>query len=272
MFGKAIIATILGAGVTGGAVYLAANPELLDTKSHQSAPVEADKERAETPAVTPQNAPDTDHDHDHADGAAHDHDDTDMIADSDIPEEGTPIEVVLIDSDSDSDSDAYPGSDEGEPPVLPEARQLTTRTVIDVDTGDSDESIEPARPDAEAAPEAAAISATDEEAAQARRMANADFSRIMKQAERMGSVDLRDQAYLSAVEFALSNDNYAGAVTAMDSLSQPQLRDTARSKIAVKFAQNGKVDAAFRVIDQVEIDDLRDFMRLQVIEAITRKQ
>jgi len=93
----------------------------------------------------------------------------------------------------------------------------------------------------------------------------------MIQAERMASVDLRDQAYLSAVEFALSNENFTGADEAMESLSQPQLRDTARSKIAVKYAKSGKTDAAFRIIDQVEIDDLRDFMRLQVIEAVARK-
>ncbi len=260
MFGKAIIATILGAGVTGGAVYLAANPQLLDTDSAnnpQAVQAPETQEQAAVEAPLHQDHEGHSDDHDHDDDRDHDPDRDNAL---DMPD-GKPIEVVLID----------PVETSEEAPVLPEAKQLTTRTVIEPENDDDAAPVEQARVEAEPEAERADLPAKDEEAVQARRMANADFSRIITQAERMASVDLRDQAYLSAVEFALSYENFTGADEAMQSLSQPQLRDTARSKIAVKYAKSGKTDAAFRIIDRVEIDDLRDFMRLQVIEAVARK-
>lgn len=227
MLGKAIIATILGAGVTGGAVYIAAHPEVLEPAAKREAPAAPTKTQvpagddtkvAEVPSST-----------------------DDVVADR---EDGTPVEVILIDPQ------------ETETPVLPEAKQLTERTVIaqDVETPELAQTETAQTVDADV---------------KARRAASANLRRIMTQAGRMASPDLRDQAYLSAVEYALDNSNYTGANKALDQLSQPQLRDTARSKIAVKYAQEGRSDKAFDVIDAVEIDDLRDFMRLQVIEAIT---
>jgi hypothetical protein len=58
---------------------------------------------------------------------------------------------------------------------------------------------------------------------------------------------------------------------ALEALDQPELRDTARSKMAVKYARLGQRDDAFALIEEVEIDALRDFMRLQVIEALVVK-
>ncbi len=235
MFGKAIIATVLGAVVTGGAVYVAANPELLEAKSQATTPdIPADDN---VTGAEPQ---------------------TTVI--KNLPASDTTPQVITPDVIEDEQPFA---------PVLPEAKQLTERTVVTPPKVDIE--IEAARLEAaERVENARVLAAADQQ--QARRTAASNLRRIMAQAERIGSIDLQDQAYLSAVEFALTNDDFRGAGSAMEALSQPQLRDTARSKIAVKYARTGKTDAAFKVIDQVEIDDLRDFMRLQVIEAVARRE
>lgn len=265
MFGKAIIATLLGAGVTGGAVYLAANPELLDANAGAPAVVSNDvntetvtTEDAEAPQVIQDSTRHSDHD----DANAHEHESAQIMHTADNAEEDMPEDVVAT----------VPETIADHLPVLPEAKQLTTRTEINPVDSNAENILDETYHEATDKADVAVQTTNDEDTAVSRSIAQTDFSRIIEQADRMASVDLRDQAYLSATEFALSNDNYAGADEAMANLSQPQLRDTARSKIAVKYAQSGETEAAFQVIDQVEIDDLRDFMRLQVIEAITRKQ
>jgi len=124
MFGKAIIATILGAGVTGGAVYLAANPQLLDTNpadTPQAVQAPETQEQAAVEAPLYQDHEGHSDDYDHSDDHDHDHEhDADRDNAQDRPD-GEPIEVVLID----------PVETSEETPVLPEAKQLTTRTVIE---------------------------------------------------------------------------------------------------------------------------------------------
>jgi len=47
---------------------------------------------------------------------------------------------------------------------------------------------------------------------------------------------------------------------------------TAKSRMAVSFAQKGMSGMAFKLIDSVDEVELRDFMRLQVIEAMIAPQ
>ena len=94
------------------------------------------------------------------------------------------------------------------------------------------------------------------------------LSVVMEQSDLLTQPDLRDRAYLGVVEYALSVDDYNSAQNAVGKIAQAELRDTARSLIALEFARNGMSDAAFQTIDEVEVDELRDVMRLQVIESM----
>ena len=91
---------------------------------------------------------------------------------------------------------------------------------------------------------------------------------LMLQAEKINTVEIKDQAYLDVVSFSVSQRQYKFADGAMLKISQTELRDTARSQIAIALAMDNRAVEAFDVIDTVEIDALRDVMRLQVIEAL----
>ena len=91
---------------------------------------------------------------------------------------------------------------------------------------------------------------------------------LMVQAEKINTVEIKDQAYLDVVSFSVSQRQYRFADAAMLKISQTELRDTARSQIVIALAMDGRAVEAFDIIDTVEIDALRDVMRLQVIEAL----
>ncbi len=91
---------------------------------------------------------------------------------------------------------------------------------------------------------------------------------LMQQAEKISTVEIKDQAYLDIVNFSVSQRQFKFADAAMLEIDQTELRDTARSQIAIGLALEGRADEAFEVIDAVEIGTLRDVMRLQVIEAL----
>lgn len=91
---------------------------------------------------------------------------------------------------------------------------------------------------------------------------------LMAQAEKISTPEIKDQAYLDIVNFSVSQGQFKFADAAMQKINQTELRDTARSQIAIGLALGGRADDAFEVIDAVEIDTLRDVMRLQVIEAL----
>jgi hypothetical protein len=91
---------------------------------------------------------------------------------------------------------------------------------------------------------------------------------LMLQAEKIDTIEIKDQAYLNVVSFSVNQRQYNFADATLQKISQPELRDTARSQIAIALAMDGRAVEAFDVIDTVEIDALRDVMRLQVIEAV----
>lgn len=95
---------------------------------------------------------------------------------------------------------------------------------------------------------------------------------VSEQAKQIAQPDLRDRAYLDIVDFAVSQDLYTAAQSAMENIAQIELRDTARARIAVAYAQAGDTQSAFALIDSVEVDELRDILRLQVIEAVIRPE
>lgn len=91
---------------------------------------------------------------------------------------------------------------------------------------------------------------------------------VFEQAENISQPDLRDRAYLDLVDYATSKGMFEEAERAALKIKQIELRDTARSRIAMGLARFGKSEQAFSLIEDVEIDELRDVMRLQVIEAL----
>lgn len=91
---------------------------------------------------------------------------------------------------------------------------------------------------------------------------------VFEQAEIIMQPDLRDRAYLDLVDYATSKGMFGEAKKAAMKIQQIELRDTARSRIAMGLARFGKSDDAFALIEEVEIDELRDVMRVQVIEAL----
>ncbi|PHR93348.1 MAG: hypothetical protein COA69_05270 [Robiginitomaculum sp.] len=95
---------------------------------------------------------------------------------------------------------------------------------------------------------------------------------LLEQAQRINSPELQDQAYIDIVNYALDHQVFDAAGTAMKNIRQIELRDTARGQMAVSMVRAGKTAQAFEIIDQVEIDGLRDVLRLQAIEAIVLPQ
>lgn len=91
---------------------------------------------------------------------------------------------------------------------------------------------------------------------------------VFEQAENISQPDLRDRAYLDLADYATGKGLFKDAEKAALKIQQVELRDTARSRIAMGLARYGKSDEAFSLIEDVEIDELRDVMRLQVIEAL----
>lgn len=220
MLGKAILVTILGALVTGGAVYIAQNPDVLDPlKVDRTAAAPAQSVKIDT-AVDPRDEMPMD---EGASNAPASNDDETTIQAADKNQTNTRSATDVIRS-----------------VIRPPSRVKGSNKSDDVETDDVD---------------------IDE---------NSDLliDEVMAQAEQIKSPDLRDQAYLDIVDYAVKNQNFGAALVAMETLRQPQLRDTARSKIAVQYAKFGQTEKAFDLIEEVEIEELRDFMRLQVIEAL----
>lgn len=91
---------------------------------------------------------------------------------------------------------------------------------------------------------------------------------VMTQAEKIEMPELRDRAYLDLVSFALEHCAYDTAETAMGKIKQVELRDTARNRMAVAYAKAGETDKAFALLEEIEVEALKDVMRLQVIEAM----
>ncbi len=91
---------------------------------------------------------------------------------------------------------------------------------------------------------------------------------VFKEAENITQPDLRDRAYLDLADYATNKGMFKQAERAALKIKQIELRDTARSRIAMGLARFGHSDDAFALIEQVEVEELRDVMRLQVIEAL----
>lgn len=96
----------------------------------------------------------------------------------------------------------------------------------------------------------------------------ARIAAVNAQAQQISDESMRDQAYMGLIDYASHEGLFSEAEQAIANIKQVEFRDTARSRIANAYAQKGHSDAAFALIDQVEVDELRDVIRLQAIEAL----
>ncbi len=95
------------------------------------------------------------------------------------------------------------------------------------------------------------------------------FGTLMVQASQLEIVDVRDDAYLSILDYALAEDRVQVAEVVLARLSAPPLRDTARQRIGLAHARAGRTQEAFAVLEGLEIPELEDPIRLEIIRAVT---
>lgn len=95
------------------------------------------------------------------------------------------------------------------------------------------------------------------------------FDALLEQAALLDIADARDDAYLNILNFALTEGRYDVAADLVGKLSAPPLRDTARQRIGISHAKAGRTDKAFAVLDDIEINELADPIRLEIIRAVT---
>ena len=112
------------------------------------------------------------------------------------------------------------------------------------------------------------ISAEDIKALKTNKDISGTVKVVMEQAKKIEMPELRDRAYLDLVSYALDHGDYDVAAKALTKIDQVELRDTARNRIAIAHAKSGNAADAFGILADLEVDALRDVMRLQVIEAM----
>lgn len=288
---KWLLATVAGAAITAGAVYVAQHPEVLEAKprsdvSAPSAPktvkttdVKADAdlkiaEQADSKSVI-----------DRLVGKPSG--DDPKAATGDAPRDKKTVKALIEDKKATADSDAAAKADSDASSEVSAAQDDSLAIVkIDTDTLESDapfadELVEGSvRPAASERDESAATEQTPDDLPAAMRWTQGEghgashaqtaplIEQILAQAERIENPDLRDQAYLDLVDFSLSRGKFDVAKAAMTKLAQIELRDNARGRIGEAYARAGDSEAAFAMIDEVEIEDFRDFQRLRVIQAL----
>jgi len=95
-----------------------------------------------------------------------------------------------------------------------------------------------------------------------------NYERVLNEARKLQVTDMRNQALLEVIDYAIDRGDMGQAADIVGELSTPELRDTARSRIGTGLAQRGNADAAFAVLEEIEIDELAAPIRLEIISAL----
>ena len=99
-----------------------------------------------------------------------------------------------------------------------------------------------------------------------------DYDVVIEQADKLLVVDMRDQAYLEILDYAIDRNDMTIAADLLGRLSSPELRDTGRARLGKGLALRGKAEAAFAVLEEIEIDELAAPIRLEIISALMTTQ
>jgi hypothetical protein len=95
-----------------------------------------------------------------------------------------------------------------------------------------------------------------------------DYDRVLAEVEKLLVVDMRNEALLEIVDYAVSRGDMEKAAQIGRNLSSPELRDTARARIGKGLALRGDAESAFAIIEDIEIDELAAPIRLEIIAAL----
>ncbi len=96
--------------------------------------------------------------------------------------------------------------------------------------------------------------------------------RLIAEADKITEPRLRDQAYLSIVDYGLSISDLDGASSVISKIDNSEYRFTAQSNLAVAYAKAGDADGAFAVVSAIEDTQFADIVRMQVIESLSGRE
>jgi len=94
------------------------------------------------------------------------------------------------------------------------------------------------------------------------------YSRLLEQAAEITQDSLREQAYFEIMEDAALASNFAVSDAVVTQIKSQDLAYAALNRLAVIYAQKGYTDKAFEIVDSVDDAELRDFLRLQIIQSV----
>ncbi len=274
---KAIIATALGAAVTAGVVYVAMKPAALDKLPNErpaSAEREAYDDTSETKAkiddliTTPVNVgDDTEIDDDVIDDAAIDDaviDDAvidDAVID-DATDEAKPETKVMVTNEA-----VAPDTNTQD---LPKDMKLNPKpNLVTVEGGDIEAALNE-EPDTQNIAERTDVDITRPARSSEMPLPNPEIpSRLVDEADKITEPRLRDQAYLSIVDYGLGISDFKGAWAVIDKIENTEYRFTAQSNLAIAYARAGNSEAAFDVVGSIQDAEFADIVRMQVIESLS---
>ena len=101
-----------------------------------------------------------------------------------------------------------------------------------------------------------------------KRSQSIDYDLVIKEAQKLLVVDMRNQAFLEIVDYAVDKGDMDQVADLIQYLSTPALRDTARARMGTELARQGNFEAAFSVLSLLEIDELSAPIRLEIITAM----
>ena len=93
------------------------------------------------------------------------------------------------------------------------------------------------------------------------------YAILLSEAKKLEIDDMRDDAYINIIDFANANGDHARSEGLVEMLSTPDLRDIARQRIGVAHAKAGHLEKAFALVDELEVTELADPIRLELIRA-----
>ena len=97
-------------------------------------------------------------------------------------------------------------------------------------------------------------------------------SRLIDEADKITEPRLRDQAYLSIVDYGITISDFDGANAVVGKIENSEYRFTAQSNLAVAYARKGNSDGAFAIVSDIADTQFADIVRMQVIEALSGRE
>ncbi len=95
------------------------------------------------------------------------------------------------------------------------------------------------------------------------------FEIVMDQARQIEMIEARDDAFFRIFDYTLAKQDYDRSRLVIPQLSTEALRDTARQNLGIAMAEEGQLEAAFAIVEDMEIEALTDTARALIIRAAT---